>query len=128
MPNSILIVDDNEMNRKLLRVLLSSRGYTIAEAENGQQTFERLKEFKPDIILLDYRLPDMNGAEIARALKADSAFAAIPVIIITAIAGKDDLDSIIQASGCTDCLTKPIDVHTLLGLVQKHVGSDAQLP
>lgn len=122
MSKLILVVDDNEMNRKLLRVLLTSRGYAVMEAETGLQAIACAKESRPALALLDYRLPDINGAQIAQEMKKDPASAAIPVIIVTAIALTDEKERIKTESGCIDYITKPIDAHLLLEAVKKYAG------
>ncbi|MDD4005167.1 MAG: response regulator [Elusimicrobiaceae bacterium] len=122
MSKTILVVDDNEMNRKLLRVLLSSRGYSVEEAETGQTGLAQAKSCQPNLILLDYRLPDMNGVEIARELKSDDRYASIPIIIVTAIALSEESARITRESGCLEYITKPIDVHALLDAVEKHIA------
>ncbi len=86
----VLVVDDNAVNRRLLQVLLRSRGYEVCEAASAPEAFAALAEQPSDIILMDIRLPGMDGLTATRKLKTDPATRAIPVVAVTTYAMKGD--------------------------------------
>lgn len=124
MAKRALIADDNERNRKLLRVILGKAGYETFEAETGAQALALGRKLRPDIILMDYRMPTMNGIEATRALKADAATAGIPVFIVTSSAMAGDRDRIVLESGCDELYTKPIDYRQILAAVSRITGGE----
>jgi two-component system cell cycle response regulator DivK len=105
----VLIVDDNERNRRLARDVLQAAGFRTLEAASGGEGVSVASEDHPDVILMDIRLPDMDGTEAARRLKSDSRTAAIPVVALTSLAMKGDRDSLL-AAGFDGYLEKPIGV------------------
>jgi two-component system, cell cycle response regulator DivK len=122
MAKRALIVDDNERNRKLLRVILCKAGYETVEAEDGVRALALARETRPDIVLMDYRMPNMNGIEATRAIKADGATGGIPVFIVTSSAMEGDRDRIIRESGCDELYTKPIDYRQIVDAVARKLG------
>lgn len=104
----ILIVDDEERNIKILAVLCGHHGHTILKAFNGRQAVDQARAHKPDIILMDVMMPEMDGFAATEILKADEATRHIPIIIITALDSREDRLRGIQA-GADDFLNKPID-------------------
>jgi adenylate cyclase len=105
----VLIVDDEEANRMLLRDPLETHGYEIVEAENGEQALQKVEQRPPDVILLDVMMPSMDGFEVCRRLKKDARTANIPVLIVTALSERmERLMGI--AAGASDFLTKPVDL------------------
>ena len=105
----VLIVDDEEQNRTLLRDSLEAHGYEIVEAENGMIALEKIAAHLPDAILLDVMMPQMDGFEVCRRLKTDSKTAHIPILMITALSErKERLMGI--AVGANDFLNKPVDI------------------
>lgn len=124
MPNAkktVLITDDNEKNRKLLRVLLQKAGYATIEAMDGQKGVEAARLNKPGLIIMDIRMPVMDGITAIKALKADPATAGIPVIISTSSAMKGDADRIKAETGCDMYVTKPIEALPFLDAVKKFI-------
>jgi class 3 adenylate cyclase/ActR/RegA family two-component response regulator len=109
----VLVVDDEEQNRTLLRDPLEARGYEIAEAENGMQALRKIALRPPDAILLDLMMPEMDGLEVCRHLRRDIRTAHIPVLIITALSARGDRLLGIQA-GANDFLNKPIDLQEVI--------------
>jgi two-component system, cell cycle response regulator DivK len=105
---AILIVDDNPLNLKLIRVLLRNEGYQIRESADAEQALATLSAFRPAVILMDIQLPGMDGLELTRRLKADPATQDITIIALTAYAMKGDEEKA-KAAGCDGYLTKPID-------------------
>ena len=114
---TILLVEDNEMNRDMLMRRLQRRGYKMVSAVDGDQLNEVMAGALPDLILMDINLPGKDGHEITRDLKGDPQTAAIPVIALTAHAMVDDREKAL-AAGCDDYDTKPIDLPRLLGKIQ----------
>ncbi len=117
---TILIVEDNELNAKLFRDLLSSKGHRILETREGMQAIRLAQTEKPDLILMDIQLPEISGYDLIRMIKEDSSLRPIPVIAITAFAMKGDEERIRQ-SGCDDYLSKPISVGKFFQTVQKYL-------
>ena len=114
----MLIVDDDIRNVFALASALETRGMKVAFAENGREGIERLRE-QPDtdLVLLDVMMPEMDGYETARAIRAMPRFDALPIIQLTAKAMKGDRDKSISA-GASDYVTKPVDVEQLLSLMR----------
>ena len=105
----VLIVDDNEMNVKLARDVLRFNGFRTVEAGTGEEGVALAGEHLPDLILMDIRLPDMDGTAAARALKEDERTASIPVVALTSFAMKGDRERFL-AEGFDGYLEKPISV------------------
>lgn len=123
MPSrSILIVDDNQMNLKLLQVLLAARGYDVRAAADAEEALAVLETWRPDLILMDLQLPGMDGLELTRRLKAHPARRDILILAITAYAMKGDEEKAL-AAGCDGYVTKPIDTRSLPKLVAGFVDS-----
>jgi adenylate cyclase len=117
MPNKILIVDDEPFNLDLLEQELADHDYTIERAGDGAEALERLSVFLPDVILLDYMMPKMNGLEVLKCLRADERHKSIPVILLTAKATQEDKVRGLDA-GADDYVIKPFDSFELLARVR----------
>jgi len=105
----VLVVDDEEQNRTLLRDPLEACGYEVTEAENGMQALQKIAKHPPDVILLDVMMPKMDGFGVCRRLKTDSKTAHIPILMVTALSDrKERLMGI--AVGANDFLNKPVDI------------------
>lgn len=111
MGDSILIVDDTPANLRLLEVLLGIRGYQIRTAPDAEEAMRMIEELPPRLILLDLRLPGMDGLELTRRLRSRPATRAILIIAVTAQAMRGDEEAAI-AAGCDGFVTKPIDVRS----------------
>ena len=109
----ILIVEDNELNRDVLSRRLRRQGYDVRVAKAGLDGLQQAREDRPDLILMDLGMPDIDGWECTRRLKADAVTSAIPVIALTAHAMLGDRQKALDA-GCDDFDTKPIDFPGLL--------------
>ena len=105
----VLIVDDNEKNLKLARDVLRYAGFRTIEARTGGDGISLAVEHLPDLVLMDVRLPDMDGSEVVRRLKADERTAGIPVVALTAMAMSGDRERFLE-DGFDDYLEKPISV------------------
>ncbi|MBI3753422.1 MAG: response regulator [Deltaproteobacteria bacterium] len=118
----ILIVDDNDKSRKLMRVIFQKSGYATVEAKNGKEGIETARMERPHLILMDVRMPVMDGIMATRALKDDPATKDIPVIITTSSAMKGDHDKIASEARCDYYITKPLDIQSLLDMAKKILG------
>lgn len=116
----ILIVDDNVTNLKLVRVLLETEGYTIRTASHAIEALRVLLDFRPQLILMDIQLPDIDGLTLTRQLKADPKTADITVVALTAYAMKGDEEKAL-ASGCSGYITKPVDTRQLVRQVEQYL-------
>jgi CheY-like chemotaxis protein len=119
---TVLYIEDNLHNRRLVRKILQSRGYTITEAEDGVTGLEMAGELRPTIILLDIGLPGMDGLEVVGRLKADDQLRDIPVIALTASAMRGDRERFL-AAGCDDYLSKPVRALELINKVAAHYAA-----
>lgn len=113
----ILVVEDNEENRDALSRRLERRGFEVLLATDGRQGVEAAKAEKPDLILMDMNMPEMDGWEATRQIKAETALAGVPVIALTAHAMAGDRERALEA-GCTDYHTKPIEFPKLLAQIE----------
>jgi adenylate cyclase len=117
MPNKILIVDDEPFNLDLLEQELDEQNYTIERANDGAEALDKVPVFQPDLILLDYMMPKMNGLEVLRRLREDALYTRIPVILLTAKATQEDKVRGLDA-GADDYVIKPFDSFELLARVR----------
>lgn len=125
MTKLVLIVEDNEKNRKLARDVLQFRGYAVAEADNAEDGLRLARERAPALILMDFHLPGMNGIQALQALRADEATRRIPVIAVTASAMAEDRKRIV-AAGFDALQTKPIHVKDFLQTVDEVLARHAE--
>ncbi|TKS59095.1 MAG: two-component system response regulator [Nitrospira sp.] len=116
----ILLVEDNEVNRRLAGFLLRSQDYQVREAPSAKDAFEILKTEQVDLIVMDIQLPGMDGLEATTKLKAEPATANIPVIAVTSYAMAGDRDKAL-AAGCSGYVTKPIDKTIFLAEISRHL-------
>ncbi len=114
---TILVVEDNEMNREMLTRRLERKGYAVLIAIDGETSIAVARANAPDLILMDMSLPVVDGWEATRRMKADHALKHIPVIALTAHAMANDRDKALEA-GCDDYDTKPIELPRLLGKIE----------
>jgi len=120
MSQQILVVEDHEDNRQILRDLLSAAGYEMVEAHDGEQALVRVAQAKPDLILMDIQLPGIDGYEVTRRIKADPMLAAIPIIAVTSYALTGD-DEKARAAGCDDYVAKPFSPRQLLAKIREYL-------
>jgi two-component system cell cycle response regulator DivK len=118
MSKRILVVEDQEDNRQILRDLLSSFGYEMMEAWDGESGVKTAKEQRPDLILMDIQLPLMDGYEATRRIKADPELKNIPIIVVTSYALSGD-DGKARAAGCDAYVTKPYSPRQLLARIRE---------
>jgi len=115
-----MVVEDNEKNRKLMRVVLKAKGYNIIEATTGEEALNLLKNQKPDIILMDIQLPGIDGLTLIKQIKASVVTKDIPIIAVTAYAMKGDEQKILD-TGCNAYVSKPINTQELPLIVEKYI-------
>ena len=120
---NVMVVEDNEKNRKLMRVVLKAKGYNVIEATTGEEALNILKNQKPDIILMDIQLPGIDGLTLVRQIKADLLTKDIPIIAVTAYAMKGDEQKFIE-TGCDSYISKPINTQELPLVVEKYIRKD----
>jgi CheY-like chemotaxis protein len=121
MNQLILVVEDDAIMQKMALKILRSRGFSCELAVTGREAVAKAGAFHPGLILMDLSLPEMNGWEATRALKADPALAGIPVVAVTAHAMVGDKETAI-AAGCAECVTKPYELEELINVVERYIG------
>jgi class 3 adenylate cyclase len=123
MNNRILVVDDTPANIQVLSATLKEKGYQISVATNGKQALDILSRVRPDLILLDVMMPELDGFETCRRLKASEASREIPVIFLTA---RTEVADIVKGfeMGAVDYVAKPFNSHELLARVNTHLTVD----
>lgn len=121
MAKKILLVEDNEMNRDMLSRRLTKRGFNVVIAVDGREGIDLTTKELPDVILMDMSLPEIDGWEATKRIKATASTKHIPLIALTAHAMAGDREKALQA-GCDDYDTKPIDFQRLLEKIEKALG------
>jgi CheY-like chemotaxis protein len=124
-PPLILVVEDAPDNQVLVEQVFQDSGYRVTCIQDGQAALDWLETNQPDLILLDLSLPEIDGWEVARQLKASDRTAKIPIIAVTAHAMKGDKETAI-AAGCDDYLTKPLDIDLLEASVKQWLEQSAK--
>jgi DNA-binding response OmpR family regulator len=119
-PPRILVCDDNEMGRVLLRRMLSRRGYVVEEAVDGKSTIEAVERRPPDLVLLDLRLPDIDGSEVLRQLRRDRDVNELPIIMVSAEHDGDVVAGCFFLGAC-DYVTKPIHAGILYARIATYL-------
>jgi two-component system cell cycle response regulator DivK len=117
---TILYVEDNEMNRKIVRDLLKRTTYRLVEAHDGEAALATAAVERPDLILMDVQLPKLSGIEVTRRLRSSPDTASTPIIVITSFALSGD-DEKARNAGATGYLAKPYSPFELLTLIRKHL-------
>ena len=123
MTKRILVVEDQEDNRQILRDLLASADYEMDEAENGQEALDAVVRQRPDLILMDIQLPIMDGYEATRRIKAMPEYKNIPIIVVTSYALSGD-EGKAREAGCDAYVTKPYSPRQLLARIREHLPAD----
>ena len=121
----ILVVEDNEMNKVLVREILTLHGYEVIEAISGQEALEMISTHRPDIVLMDLNLPEMDGITATKIIKSDEESKNIPVIALTASAMKGDEERVLK-EGFDGYVPKPIEMKKLLDSVSRGLDSSVQ--
>jgi len=121
--NKILVVDDEKNIRLVVGKSLEKAGFDVYYAVDGVQAVEKANDINPDLVLLDLRLPKMNGFLVLEALKSDTSTEEIPVIILSALSAEDDVQKVISL-GAEDFLVKPISQGDLLAAVEANIRTE----
>ncbi len=118
----VMVIDDSPTIRKLVAVTLERQGYKVVIAADGMQAISKLNETSPDLVLLDINMPYMDGHQVCKVLKGNSATKQVPIVMLS---GKDGFIDKVRAriSGATEFITKPVDPNILLAVVQKYFKS-----
>lgn len=114
----VLVVEDNDLNRKLFCDVLRAGGYAVEPVADGGEVLSAARRFAPDLTIMDIQLPGVSGIDLITALKADRALADTPVLAVTAYAGKGDEDRI-RAAGAQDYLSKPVSIGPFMAAVKR---------
>lgn len=117
MAKLIMVVEDNDLNRKLFCEVLRSQGFAAEPVADGRDALQRARRFMPDLIIMDIQMPDISGLDLILATRADAALRHIPVLAITAYAGKGDEERIRDA-GAEGYLAKPVSIQPFMAAVR----------
>jgi two-component system cell cycle response regulator DivK len=120
MNKRILVVEDQEDNRQILRDLLGNAGYELTEAENGEEAIAAVAKQRPDLILMDIQLPLMDGYEATRRIRTNPDLNSVPIIAVTSYALTGDEDKA-RAAGCDGYVSKPYSPRDLLAKVRTYL-------
>ncbi len=120
MSKRILVVEDQEDNRQIIRDMLSTTDYEVVEAENGEEALAAVAKQRPDLILMDIQLPILDGYEATRRIKADSALRSIPIIAVTSYALSGEAEKA-RGAGCDDYVPKPYSPRELLAKIRQYL-------
>lgn len=121
MRETVLIIEDNEQNMYLMTFLLERNGFSVAQAPSAGEGIAKAMAVKPDAILLDIQLPDMDGYAVARRLRAFPDMAVTPIIAVTSYAMIGDREAAL-AAGCTGYIEKPINPDTFVGQLRQYLS------
>lgn len=121
MTKRILVVEDNDLNRKLFCDVLMAGGFTVEPVADGREVMERARSFVPNLVVMDIQLQDISGLDLISSLKGDAALADVPVLAVTAYAGKGD-EQRIRDSGAQGYLAKPVSIGPFMAAVKGLVG------
>ena len=120
----ILVIEDNELNMKLVRALLKMGKYHVLEAINAETGIQLIRKHRPDLVLIDIQLPDMDGLRATQIIKGDSTIKDIPVVAITSYAMQGDEQKAIEA-GCAGYMSKPIDTRSFVETISQFIRHDS---
>ena len=121
MTKRILVVEDNDLNRKLFCDVLLAGGFAVEQVADGNEAIERARQFIPNLVVMDIQLQDVSGLDLIASLKQDAELADVPVLAVTAYAGKGDEERI-RAAGCDGYIAKPLDYKQFLGAVSAQLS------
>lgn len=112
-----LVVEDNDLNRKLFCDLLRAHGFEVEPVADGNEVLAKARGFVPDLIIMDIQLPHVSGIDLIRSLKADAKLKHVPILAVTAYAGKGDEDNI-RAAGAEGYVSKPVSIAPFMAAVR----------
>ena len=122
MHESILLVDDNVDNLELSQILLESEGFLVRLAEDAETALAALETYRPQLILMDIQLPEMDGLELTRRLRQKPELRDVIILALSAYAMKSDEETA-RAAGCDGYITKPIDTRTFVSTVRQYLDA-----
>jgi len=120
MSKRVLVIEDHEENRRIVRLLLGSAGIEMIEAVTGEEGVAKAEQERPDLILMDIQLPGLDGYEATRRIKANPELRSIPIIVVTSLALSDG-EAKARAAGCDDYITKPYSPRQLLAKIKEQL-------
>ena len=120
MAKRILVVEDNDLNRKLFCDLLKANGFVVEPLADGREALDRARDFVPNLVIMDIQMPEVSGLDLIEAMKKDKDLRAIPVLAVTAYAGKGDEERIRDA-GAEGYLAKPVSIGPFMAAVNRLV-------
>lgn len=123
MGKRALVVEDDLLNRMLYCAVLEGRDFTVEAVGDGGQVMAKVREFAPDLIIMDINLPNVSGVRLIERLQADSNFKEIPILAVTAYVGKGE-ESRIRKAGARDYMAKPIKIEPFMAAVDKLLPQD----
>ena len=118
MAKRVLVVEDNDLNRKLFCDVLTANGYEVEPVADGNKVLEAAKAFSPDLVIMDIQLPHISGLELILALSREDKLSRVPILAVTAYAGKGDEERI-RGAGARDYLAKPVSIGPFMGAVNR---------
>lgn len=124
MTKRIMVVEDNDLNRKLFCDVLRANGFDVEPVADGEKVLETARQVSPDLIIMDIQLPGISGVDLIEAAKQEAELRDIPVLAVTAFAAKGDEDRI-RAAGAAGYLAKPVSISPFMTEVQSLIGEDA---
>ncbi|MXO63229.1 response regulator [Qipengyuania oceanensis] len=122
MAKRVLVVEDNDLNRKLFCDVLKASGYEVEPVADGEQAIPGIRRFAPDLVIMDIQLPNVSGLDLIAEMRRDAAFAKTPVLAVTAYAGKGDEERIRDA-GADNYLSKPVSIGPFMAAVKALVDA-----
>lgn len=125
MAKRILVVEDNDLNRRLFCDVLKSQGFAVEPVADGRDALDKARSFVPNLIIMDIQLPNISGLDLIEAAKADKVLRSIPVLAVTAYAGKGDEERI-RAAGADNYLAKPVSIGPFMAAVRALVDKGAE--
>ena len=125
MGKRALVVEDDLLNRMLYCAVLEGRDFTVEAVGDGGQVMAKVREFAPDLIIMDINLPNVSGVRLIESLQADSDFKEIPILAVTAYVGKGE-ESRIRKAGARDYMAKPIKIEPFMAAVDKLLPHDGR--
>lgn len=117
MAKRVLVVEDNDLNRKLFCDVLKANGFEVEPVADGKQALASAREFEPDLVIMDIQLPHVSGLDLITQIRGEASLAATPVLAVTAYAGKGDEERIREA-GADNYLSKPVSIGPFMAAVQ----------
>lgn len=126
MSKTVLVVEDNELNLRLFCDLLAAHGFVAEPVRDGREVLDRARRQRPDLIIMDIQMPHVTGLELTQAIRAEPALADIPIMAVTAYAGKAD-EARIRQAGADAYISKPISLMRFIEAVERLTGQAAQL-